>query len=217
MHISKYFRNRCVPLSSFCFVLTNAKGNSWPVVVELLSSNSSVRDEIKIFAAQTLRSKVSCFTTLSNSVLQIKYDFHQLSLESTKQLKDKLLELFVLYANGPRVILIQICVSIAALGLQFKTWNSVISDVVHVCEESRISSDALWQFLAILPEEVYAGRKMILTVLECLNQLLMKSQDQELNDRITVLLTKDADEVFKLLLNYAQSPCTDLSSVENIG
>jgi Exportin 1-like protein len=59
--------------------------------------------------------------------------------------------------------MIQICVSVAALALQLKTWNSVIQDVERVCGTSH-NFDALLQFLAVLPEEAYDGRRMILAV-----------------------------------------------------
>jgi transportin-3 len=80
-------------------------------------------------------------------------------------LRDALLRLLLLYRGGPRVIMIQICVSVAALGLHMKTWNSVVQDVVNVCTlDSQESLEAVLQFLAVLPEEAYDGRRMILTV-----------------------------------------------------
>jgi hypothetical protein len=60
--------------------------------------------------------------------------------------------------------MIQICISVAALGLQLKSWSTVIPDVVRACETTGDSLEALLQFLAVLPEEVYDGRRMILTV-----------------------------------------------------
>jgi len=60
--------------------------------------------------------------------------------------------------------MIQICISIAALGLQLKSWDSLIADVVHATGISGDSLDALLQFLAVLPEEAYDGKRMILTV-----------------------------------------------------
>jgi transportin-3 len=51
-------------------------------------------------------------------ILQIKYDFHQLTEESSQNLRAALLDLLLLYATGPRVIMNQICISIASLALQ---------------------------------------------------------------------------------------------------
>jgi len=60
--------------------------------------------------------------------------------------------------------MIQICVSIAALALQLKSWTTAIPDVVQACGTTGDSLEALLQFLAVLPEEVDDGRRMILTV-----------------------------------------------------
>ena len=72
----------------------------------------------------------------------------------------------MLYRGGPRVIMIQICIAIAALALQLKTWDTVIEDVVAavsgLCTQQ--SGEAVIQFLAVLPEEAYDGRRMIFTV-----------------------------------------------------
>jgi transportin-3 len=60
--------------------------------------------------------------------------------------------------------MIQICISVAALALQLKSWKTVLPDVVRACDTPGASFEALLQFLAVLPEEVYDGRRMILTV-----------------------------------------------------
>lgn len=92
----------------------------------------------------------------------IKYDFHQLSENDATGLRKPLLDLLVQYSTGPRAIMIQICISVAALGLQLKSWTSVIPDVVAACGNAL---EALLQFLAVLPEEANDGRRMILTVI----------------------------------------------------
>src|SRR6202022_4990683 len=96
--------------------------------------------------------------------MKIKYDFHQLPEETTVSLRNTLLRLLLLYSRGPRGIMIQICISIAALGLQMKSWNTVIPDVVAACGNNEEAFEALLQFLAVLPEEAYDGRRIILTV-----------------------------------------------------
>lgn len=101
--------------------------------------------------------------------------------------------------------MIQICISIAALALQLTSWNSVIPDVVAACESAGDSLDALLQFLAVLPEEAYDGRRMILTVRD--ETCLTHFKDAELNERMASLLTSNANQVLQLLMTYAQSPC----------
>jgi hypothetical protein len=65
----KAFKNRyvffiLVPQQSIITLLFDSNGNvlqadSWPVVIGILDQGSTASDEVKIFAAQTLRSKVS--------------------------------------------------------------------------------------------------------------------------------------------------------------
>ena len=67
--------------------------------------------------------------------------------------------------------MIQICIAIPALGLQLKTRDTVIEDAVVVAAcgtDGQQSLEALLQFLAVLPEEAYDGRRTILTVLRTL-------------------------------------------------
>jgi len=77
---------------------------------------------------------------------------------------DALLNLLILYTSGPRVIMIQICISLAALALQLQSWNTAIPDVVNACTTPKEQIDALLQFLAVLPEEACDGSRMILMV-----------------------------------------------------
>ena len=67
--------------------------------------------------------------------------------------------------------MIQVCIAIAALGLRLKSWQTVILDVVEACGTTGDSLEALLQFLAVLPEEVHDGRRMILTVWDVNNNL----------------------------------------------
>jgi hypothetical protein len=87
-----------------------------------------------------------------------------LTTETIESLPGILLRLLGLYANGQRVIMIQICIALAALGLQMKTWNTMIPDVVAACSKEDCL-EPLLQFLAVLPEEAYDGRRTILTVI----------------------------------------------------
>ena len=95
---------------------------------------------------------------------KIQCDFHQLSDEMKQPLRNALLDLLILHANGPRAIMIQICISLAALALQLQSWSTAIPDVVNACTRPKEYMDALLQFLAVLPEEACDGRRMILTV-----------------------------------------------------
>ena len=102
---------------------------------------------------------------MANILFQVKYDFHQLPEDALDSLRSALLELLLLYAKGPRVILLQICIAIALLGLQMKTWSHLISDVVAVCSTSSDLHDALLQFLTVLPEEATDERGLAMFVM----------------------------------------------------
>ena len=71
-----------------------------------------------------------------------------------QSLRDALLDLLILYVDGPRVIVTQVCIALAALA---------IPDVVNACATLQ-HMDAILQFLTVLPEESCDGRRMILTV-----------------------------------------------------
>jgi transportin-3 len=94
--------------------------------------------------------------------MQIKYDFHQLPAETLVLLRNALLRLLPLHSARPKVITLQICISIASLALQMRTWNNVIPDVVGACGKNEKGQEALLQFLAVLPEEAYDGRRILL-------------------------------------------------------
>jgi Exportin 1-like protein len=60
--------------------------------------------------------------------------------------------------------MIQICICLAALGLQLRSWTSVVADVEAIWKQTG-SLDALLQFLAVLPEEAYDGKRTMLSVI----------------------------------------------------
>jgi transportin-3 len=100
----------------------------------------------------------------ANLTLQIKYDFHQLSEKTSTDFRNALLELLPTYSKGPRCIMVQLCVSLAALALQLKSWTTAIPDVIAACGTSSDSLAVLLQFLAVLPEEAYDSRRTMHTV-----------------------------------------------------
>ncbi|KAG4300585.1 hypothetical protein PCANB_002993 [Pneumocystis canis] len=140
--------------------------------------DSRVSIEAKLFAAQTLRNKIN-------------YDFHQLSNESLPSLRDSLLQLILLYHEGPKSIMIQLCVALAGLALQMLEWKDVISDVVSVFGKDKSTWGCLLQFISVLPEEV-EDKKCLLS-------------EEELNFRSKELLTNNLDKVQELLLLYVQN------------
>ncbi|KAG0637348.1 armadillo-type protein [Tuber brumale] len=151
---------------------------AWTIVHDILQSkNAGV--EAQLFAATTLKGKIT-------------YDIHQLPRDSLVDLRNSLLSLLVTHRNGSRPIRTQLCVCLASLALQLLEWKDVIGLVVNTLGNDVESSVCLLEFLKILPEEVTEGRKVSLT-------------EEELETRSRELLTDNATEVLRLLVQYAQS------------
>ncbi|BFZ63006.1 Nuclear import receptor [Saitoella coloradoensis] len=151
---------------------------AWQAVHAILSS-STAGLEAKMFAAQTMRTKIT-------------YDFHQLPKESLASLRDSLLGLLVMYRAGPKPIMIQLAVSLAGLALQMTEWKTVLQDVVQHLGNDKETWPAMLQFIAVLPEEVSDSKRVSLT-------------EEELDARTMELLTDNADQVLQLLVQYAQT------------
>ncbi|KKA30085.1 hypothetical protein TD95_004560 [Thielaviopsis punctulata] len=148
---------------------------SWATIISILQS--SANDEAKLFAAITLRGKVT-------------YDLStQIPEAQMTGLRDQLLVFLTHFASGPKAIRVQLCVSLAILAIQMKEWKDVLPTVVNALNSSHA---AILDFLRVLPEEVTEGRKITLT-------------EEELSQRTTELLGNNSEQVVQLLTNYAQS------------
>ena len=79
-------------------------------------------------------------------------------------LRDKILQLLVVFAPGPKPIRLQLCVCLATLAIQMKEWKDVLPTVVGALGNDVASHAAILDFLRVLPEEVTEGRKINLTV-----------------------------------------------------
>ncbi|CCG80943.2 Uncharacterized protein C11G11.07 [Taphrina deformans PYCC 5710] len=158
---------------------------AWQTAHDILSSES-ILIEAKLFAAQTLKTK-------------IQYDFHQLPPEALGSLRDSLVGLVHRYAGGPRPILIALCVALATLALQMSEWTTVLQDMTSTLSGDAKSWNALLQFISVLPEEISESRKMSLT-------------EQQMEASIERLLTRNAEQVLRLLTAYVQQ----IGSAENI-
>ncbi|ODV95788.1 hypothetical protein PACTADRAFT_75014 [Pachysolen tannophilus NRRL Y-2460] len=146
---------------------------AWNVVFEVLNNSSSSPDLLllKMFCAQTLRSKIS-------------YDLHQLPRESLQGLKDSIINLIITYERqSQKIIFVQLCVSLANFALQFLEWKNCIEEVISKFSSSNCLISML-EFLKVLPEELSDVKKTPLT-------------DEEFMKRVHELIT---DNVKKVLL-----------------
>ncbi|KAL9107213.1 MAG: hypothetical protein Q9227_007837 [Pyrenula ochraceoflavens] len=149
---------------------------AWNITHSILQS-SNVPDPDKVFAATTLKGKIT-------------YDLDQIPQSAHSSLRDSLLSLLRLYANGPIPIRTQICVCLARLAIQTPEWKDVLQTVGSALGSD--AGDCILDFLRVIPEEVIEGRKINLT-------------EEELDSRTEELLENNAQQVLSLLINYSQS------------
>lgn len=93
---------------------------------------------------------------------QITYDLDQVPRAQLPALRDSILSFLVAYGQGPRPIRTQLCVSLAVLAIQMTEWKDVLDSVGAALGAS--AGDAVLEFLKVLPEEVFEGRKINLSV-----------------------------------------------------
>lgn len=109
---------------------------AWSVCNEVLSKPDPTNSllELNIFAAQTLRNKVT-------------YDLSQLE-NNLLQFKDSLLSILV--SHNQKLIITQLNVALARLAIQFLEWQNPIFEIISLLNSS---PSILLNFLRILPEE----------------------------------------------------------------
>ncbi|CAO3618834.1 unnamed protein product [Cunninghamella echinulata] len=134
--------------------------------------------ETQLFAAQTFRQKIT-------------YDLRELDVNARASLRDSLIQLLWKSASGSKFIIIQLCIALADLAVQFVEWKTVIQDVVDKFSNTPETACCLLEFLKVLPEEMSNGR--------------LPLSDKEFKERAMHLVESNAEEVLKLLLMYIQS------------
>ncbi|KHJ33114.1 putative exportin 1-like protein [Erysiphe necator] len=150
---------------------------AWQLTIGIL--NSQAEAEVKLFAATTLRGKIT-------------YDLNQISTETLPSLRDQILGLLKTHTATVRPIRVQLCVCLAILAIQMISWQNVLPTIVSSLGNDENGHSCILDFLKVLPEEVTEGRKINLT-------------EDELQKRTTELLTNNIAPVAQLLVNYAQS------------
>lgn len=145
---------------------------AWEATVALLSSDESV--EVVLFAAQTLRSKVT-------------YDLNQLPQHNYTQLRESLLHM--LSSQSHKVVRTQLSIAIAQLALQDLTWHNTVADIIAALSQEKLIP-CLLEVLRILPEELSDLAKTTLT-------------DTEFNRRTAELITDNVERVLRVLADLA--------------
>lgn len=122
---------------------------------------------------------------------QVIFDLHQLPDEAQLELKNNLIQLIV-SNKFSKVIVTQLCASLANLALQLFEWKTVIQDLVETLGSSPELVPSLLEFLKILPEEASTSRKLPIS-------------DEEYKQRTGELLVHNAENILELLLRFLNS------------
>ncbi|KAF5385512.1 hypothetical protein D9757_005366 [Collybiopsis confluens] len=151
---------------------------AWTTCNVLLSS-PGVPLAAKVFAAQTIRTKVT-------------YDLSQVDTANLSALRDTLIAALEAYTSGPRSIIVQLCLALAGLAMQFSAWDNAVETMIAKFGSNPSTVPILLQFLALLPEELHTNHKVPIT-------------DSEWNDRLSALVTTNVKRVLNLLNLYIQA------------
>ena len=147
-----------------------------------------------------------------------------MSNDDLLHLRDTLLTALQTYHAGPRTILVQLCLAISALALQFPGWEDPMETMIQSFGKNPTYVPAMLQFLTILPEEVTSNTKIPITVsgprslvgARVLSCGACMEQDDEYKERAAKLLTMNSLKVIELLSAYLQAPGEYPLSLPNI-
>lgn len=149
---------------------------AWEICNEVLSKPEPALLEMQIFAAQTLRNKVT-------------YDLSQLEASGDHailQLKDSILLLLTLHTS--KLIITQLNVALSRLAIQFVNWTNPMTDIISYLNPH---PGVLLSFLRILPEETLDIGSLPLT-------------EEEYNSRIHELINSIAQDVMSFLIKCTE-------------
>jgi transportin-3 len=69
-----------------------------------------------------------------------------------------------MYHDGPRNIVVQLCLALSGLALQFPGWDHAVQQMIDSFGRNPAMVPTLLQFLTVLPEEVTSNTKIPVTV-----------------------------------------------------
>ncbi|KAA1106213.1 Nuclear import receptor [Puccinia graminis f. sp. tritici] len=104
--------------------------------------------ECKLFAAQTFRAKIT-------------FDLDQLPEPHRLQLRDSLLTALSQDSIiSSKIILVQLCLSLADLALQLPEWPTVVTDLIEKFGKNPQTVPILLEFLTVFPQEIVGNQKI---------------------------------------------------------
>ncbi|GMM34805.1 Mtr10 protein [Saccharomycopsis crataegensis] len=162
---------------------------AWTISHLILDDETNQFDlQTKLFAAQTLRAKIS-------------FNLSQVPSDGLDQIKDSLIKLIISYTTkNIKVIRTQLNIALVSLSLQHLSWENPVADIIAVFEaQSQQNSSytnaylaSLFEFLKILPEECSDINKTPLS-------------DSDFAARTSVLISKNKANVLQLLIQLSTS------------
>lgn len=106
------------------------------------------------------------------------YDLDQVASLELFVLRDTLVHALQMYRSGPRVVIVQLCLSLACLALQLPTWENPVQDMIDTFGSDPAAVPVLLQFLTLLPEEIDSNTRIPVTVRSRLSErIVAKIQD----------------------------------------
>lgn len=146
---------------------------AWDLIHQILNDSQS-DFQTKLFATQTLRSKIT-------------YDLTQLPESNYIQLKNSILDFIIKYSPPEyKLIRTQLNVALSQLALQFLSWDNAVEEVISKLSDNITLIPSLIEFLKILPEELSDVKKTSLS-------------DEEFNQRTQALITNNVEPVLLIL------------------
>lgn len=157
---------------------------AWKVIFPLLVDQNSGL-EMRVFVAQTLRSKV-------------QYDFGQLPAETLSSLKESIMQAMVYFNDKQKLITTQLCISMAYFALQDLSWSNAITEIISSLYPNAMNT--LLEFLKILPEEMLDVRRTPLT-------------EEEFQVQTKNLITNNVEKILYILTSLSENKNENLSLI----
>ncbi|KIY50561.1 ARM repeat-containing protein [Fistulina hepatica ATCC 64428] len=152
---------------------------AWTTCNAVLHSPDTAQP-LKLFAAQTLRSKVT-------------YDLSQVPVSDRLNLRDTLIAALASYQSGPTTIIVQLSLALAGLAMQVPAWTNPVQTMIDAFAQNPSTVPILLQFLTLLPEEVDTNTRIPVT-------------DEEYQERSTNILSGNSAQILNMLSMYIQAP-----------
>ena len=95
---------------------------------------------------------------------QVTYDLAQVDPAQLFPLRDTIIAALEYFKDGPRPIILQLCLALSGLALQLPTWTNAVEGLIDSYGQNPAMVPVLLQFLTVLPEELYSNTKIPVTV-----------------------------------------------------